>query len=122
MDCSKDFTFGAGPRVQHISGSVVDQGGYSYQLTLDGIDSVMKFESITQAYSATCGTYSYSIELADSSQAAYFNLTGDEITIYTSSITSEFIASMTVKFKTTYHEDVFIDPLIFSVISCESYQ
>ena len=47
VDCSADFTFGAGPRVQIVSGSVVDQGGYSYQLTLDGIDSVMKFESIT---------------------------------------------------------------------------
>ena len=82
---------------------------------------MLRLESITQAYPDTCGTYSYSIELADPAHTAYFGLVGDEITIFTSTITDEFSASMTVKFLTNYHEEVFIDPVVCEVISCEAH-
>ena len=80
----------------------MDQGGYSYGL-LDGDDVVLRLESITQEYPTVCGTYSYSIELADLSQSASFNLVGDEITVLTATLTEGFTASMTVRFNTNYH-------------------
>ena len=100
----------------------MDQGGYSYQLLLDGGDVVMRLESITQEYPSICGTYSYSIELADPSQSASFDLVGDEITVLTDTLTEGFTASMTVRFSTDYHEEAFIDPVAFSLITCEAYQ